>query len=123
MEEWELDFEFLRVRHYIKDTLIVKELPDMRSILFLVGVQELGQGPREFSKEEKQDLMHIAACTLLEQDGYYNFKGRDEDGWPHWEVAVPFRTKGIKEQEQLLKEKIIQYFKPAMAGYKQEEKN
>jgi len=113
VEEWEIDFHFLKVRHYIKDKLGVKELPDMRSILFLVGVQELGSGPRSFSKEEKQDLMHIAACTLLEEDGYYDFKGRDEDGWPHWSIGIPFKTKGVKEQEHLLKSKIISYFKEA----------
>jgi len=111
MEEWELDFLFLKVRHYIKDKLVVKELPDMRSILFLIGVQELGWGPKEFSKEEKQDLMHVAVCRLLQDDGYYEFKGRDGDGWPHWDVAIPFKTKGIKEQETLLKEKMIKYFR------------
>jgi len=111
MEEWELDFLFLKVRHYIKDKLVVSELPDMRSIMFLIGVQELGRGPQEFTKEEKRDLMHVAACRLLQDDGYYEFNGRDADGWPHWNVAIPFKTKGIKEQETLLKEKIIKYFR------------
>lgn len=30
------------------------EKPDMKVMLFLVGVQELGQGPRKFSKRQKK---------------------------------------------------------------------
>ncbi|RMG84170.1 MAG: hypothetical protein D6714_08510 [Bacteroidetes bacterium] len=111
MEDWELDFEWLRVRHLVKDKFKKATLPDLNSILFLIGVQELGRWKKTFTKEEKQDLMHIAVCRLLSYDGYYAFKGRDADGWPHWEVVKPFRTKGVEEQEQLLKIKVIQYFK------------
>lgn len=111
MEEWELDFEFLQVKHYVKDALKLEKLPDLQTILFLVGIQELGSGPRTFTKEEKQDLMHIAVCTLLEPDGYYEFEGRDGDGWPHWKTGVPFTQKGAKRQEEILKQKIIAYFK------------
>ena len=38
---------------------------DLNGLLFLIGVQELGKGWREFSKDEKQDLMHIATCKLM----------------------------------------------------------
>lgn len=111
MEEWELDFEWLKIRHFIKDAFRRKDLPDLDAILFLIGVQELGRWKREFTKEEKRDLMHIAACRLMSYDGYYRFTGRDEDGWPHYEAVRPFREKGLKTQEQYLKLKIIQYFK------------
>ncbi len=63
------------------------------------------------SKEEKQDLMHVAVCRLLSYDGYYEFVGRDADGYPHFELLRPVKVNGVKEQEQLLKEKVIQYFK------------
>lgn len=111
-EEWKLDFEWLRIRHYIKDMLGRKELPDLQSILFLIGIQELGYiGDHEsYTKEEKQDLMHIAVCTLLEGDGYYEFSGRDQDGWPHWEEKIPFDYNGVKKQAIYLKEKIVAYF-------------
>lgn len=111
MENWELDFEWLQLRHQIKDSLGKTELPDFRAILFLIGIQELGKIKSEFTKEEKQDLMHIAVCSLLEAEGYYAFKGRDEDGWPHWKVEMPFTVKGVEEQETILKENIINYFK------------
>ena len=90
---------------------IGKRPKDLNAVLFLIGVQELGAGKKAFSKEEKQDLMHIAACSLLEQDGYYTFAGRDEDGWPHFEIGKPFKIKGVAEQEKILKKNIILYFR------------
>lgn len=110
MEEWELEFEWLRVRHLVKDAFKREALPDLNAILFLIGIQELGRWKTSFTKEEKQDLMHIAVCRLLSYDGYYEFAGRDEDGWPHWNMIKPFTKKGADEQEQILKTKIIQYF-------------
>ena len=110
MEEWKLDFEWLRVRHLVKDRLGREKLPDLNAILLLIGVQELGRVQEEFTKEEKQDLMHIAACSLLSQKGYYEFAGRDADGWPHWKETRSFTLKGVKEQEKLLKTLIVEYF-------------
>ena len=111
MEEWEFEFEWLRVRHLVKDALHRENLPDLNAILFLIGIQELGRWQKEFTKEEKQDLMHIAVCRLLSYDGYYSFVGRDADGWPHYNTEKPLRVKGVGQQAQLLKEKAIQYFK------------
>jgi hypothetical protein len=110
MEEWELEFEWLKLRHYVKDSFNRGSLPDLQSILFLIGIQELGQIQTGYTKEEKQDLMHIAVCSLLEADGYYEFEGRDADGWPHFKIMKPFTMKGVDSQEDLLKRKIIQYF-------------
>lgn len=85
--------------------------PDMESILFLVGVNEFGRLPaRKFSKEQKQDLMHVAVCSLLSQQGYYELAGRDDDGWPHYNQLKPVEASGLQTQEQILKECIIQYF-------------
>jgi hypothetical protein len=87
------------------------KLPDLEGMLFLIGVNELGRLPRKkFSKEQKQDLMHVAVCTLLSQLGYYEPSGRDAEGWPHFHELEHVNINGIKEQEQLLKECIIHYF-------------
>lgn len=87
------------------------KVPDMEGILFLIGVNELGKLPRKkFSKEQKQDLMHIAVCTLLCQLGYYEYVGRDEEGWPHFNELTHMDIAGIKYQETMLKECIIRYF-------------
>ncbi|MBP7821332.1 MAG: hypothetical protein KA010_00320 [Saprospiraceae bacterium] len=110
MEEWELDFEWLRIRTLLKESFKKQELPDFNTVLFLIGLQELGRWKKSFSKEEKQDLMHVAVCRLLSYDGHYEFVGRDADGWPHWKLLSSPSTKGIVEQEKYLKEKIIQYF-------------
>lgn len=82
----------------------------LESIIFLIGVRELGAQPREFSKEEKVDLMHIAICRLLSQSGYYRLKHIDQDGWPHWELLKPLPSTDIFSQEYLLKAHILTYF-------------
>lgn len=110
MEDWEFDFKWLQTRHLVKDLIGKDSPPDLNAILLLIGIQELGKIRKKFSKEEKQDLMHIAVCTLLEPDGYYSFKGLDEDGWPHWDMVRPFKLSGAASQERYLKEKIITYF-------------
>ena len=110
MEIWELDFAWLRVRHFVKDSLGHESLPDMQAVLMLIGVQELGRWRRDFSKEEKQDLMHVGTCEVLSADGYYAFTHRDDDGWPHYKSLKPIDVTGHQAQERLIKEKIIQYF-------------
>ena len=64
-----------------------KKPNDLNSILFMIGVQELGKGPISFSKEEKQDLIHIATCKVLSFSNYYTLEGVDQDGWPHWKLG------------------------------------
>ncbi len=110
MEEWEFDFKWLRVRHLVKDRMDREQLPELNAILFLIGIQELGRWKQNFTKEEKQDLMHIAVCRLLSEDGYFEFVGRDADGWPHWKQLRQIKIEGVNSQEQLLKEKVITYF-------------
>lgn len=121
MEEWEHDFVWLQLRHKLKEVTGAASLPDMKAILFLIGVQEYGRVRKDFSKEDKQDLMHVAACSLLETKGYYKFAGRDDQGWPHWDVAKPFKVKGLAEQESILKQCIQEYFKELIKNKGQEE--
>src|SRR5688572_6596501 len=84
MEDWQVDFEWLRVRHWVKDRFKKGDLPDLNAVLFLIGMQEVGRTQQKYTKEEKQDLMHVAICHLLSEEGYFEFLGMDEDGWPHW---------------------------------------
>ncbi|MEY4937207.1 MAG: hypothetical protein RIS64_3566 [Bacteroidota bacterium] len=111
MEDWEFEFEWLKVRHTVKEAFQQDGLPDLNLVLLLIGIQELGRWQKRFSKEEKQDLMHIAVCTLLSDDGYYEFVGRDTEGWPHFNAIRVLEIKGEKAQEHFLKTKIIVYFK------------
>ncbi len=83
---------------------------DIDGIIYMIGVQELGQGHRRFRKDDKVNLMHIAICRLLEPLGYYEFEFIDDDGWPHYKVkeALPFLKPG--EQSIMMKEAIVNYF-------------
>jgi len=104
-ERWLAVEEMLRQRF--------DKVPDMEGILFLIGVNELGRMPQKrksFTKEQKQDLMHIAVCTLLGQLGYFEFEGRDEEGWPHFRKTGTVEAGGLQGQERLLKECVIRYF-------------
>ena len=85
------------------------EEPDLQTILFLIGIQELGKGPMKYSKDEKQDLMHIAVCRLMSQFGYYELEGLDQDGWPHWKLVKKLPPLTLKEQDLLLKQAVIEY--------------
>ncbi|MFT6147648.1 MAG: hypothetical protein ACJAUH_000325 [Saprospiraceae bacterium] len=110
MENWELEFYWNKAKHQVKSMMNLNALPDMNGVLFLIGVQELGRWDGEFTKEQKQDLMHIAICSLLESDGHYEFIGRDGDGWPHYELRKAVVNFGEESQEDLLKRKVIAYF-------------
>ncbi|WP_340067042.1 hypothetical protein [Ascidiimonas aurantiaca] len=83
---------------------------DLDAIIYLIGVQELGQLHRNFKKDEKVNLMHIAICRLLEPYGYYEFDFFDEDGWPHYTLKESLPPLKAGEQSVLMKEAIVQYF-------------
>lgn len=84
--------------------------PDLEAILFLIGIQELGQVKEKFTKEQKQDLMHVAVCSLLAQSGYYELGKKDEEGWPHFRQLKPMPEMNTAEQENFLKDHILLYF-------------
>ena len=84
--------------------------PDVESILFLIGIQELGDIRKKFTKEQKQDLMHIAICTVLSSSDYYQLEYVDEDGWPHFKQLKPMPNMNPIEQENFLKDHILLYF-------------
>ena len=84
--------------------------PDVETILFLIGIQELGDIKTKFSKEQKQDLMHVAVCTVLAPSGYYEIEGVDADGWPHFKQLKAMPELNSFEQEAFLKDHILLYF-------------
>jgi hypothetical protein len=93
---------------------IGKRPKDLNAVLFLIGVQELGKGMKRFSKEEKQDLMHIAICKVLSYSGFYTLEGLDEEGWPHWKPVKQLPHFDLLDQEKLLKMHILEYFEKEM---------
>ncbi len=103
-ERWNLVVVKLSTQFADGDTL------DLDSIIYLIGIQELGQLDRKFKKDHKLDLMHIAICRLLEPYGYYEFDYFDDDGWPHYIVKEELPSLKAGEQSVLMKEAIVNYF-------------
>jgi len=107
------DFEYERKWETLMQNIgqiIGKKPADLKAVLFLIGVQELGKGVRAFTKEEKRDLMHIAICRVLSISGFYELEGLDESGWPHWKLVKALPYFDVLEQEKLLKMHVIEYF-------------
>jgi len=103
-ERWELIVKKLSERFADGDPL------DLDAIIYLIGVQELGQLDRKFKKDHKLDLMHIAICRLLAPYGYYEFDFVDDEGWPHYKVKEQLPTLKAGEQSVLMKDAIVNYF-------------
>ncbi|MDB5230995.1 MAG: hypothetical protein JWN76_1800 [Chitinophagaceae bacterium] len=84
--------------------------PDMEAVLFLIGMQETGFIKDKITKEEKQDLMHVAICTVLSSSGFYVLEKKDEEGWPHFKQLKEIPVMPLIEQENFLKDHILLYF-------------
>jgi len=107
------DLTFYRNWEKVLDAIekaVGKRPRDLNSVLFIIGVHELGKGKKRFTKEQKQDLLHIAICRLLSQSGYYELEGIDNDGWPHWKLVKKLPYFDMLEQEKLMKMHVIEYF-------------
>lgn len=103
-ERWE------KVEQIISEKFADGEKLDLDSIIYLIGIQELGKFNKKFTKEEKINLMHIAICKLLEPYGYYTFDYVDYDGWPHYNLVENLPALKAGEQTVLIKEAIVNYF-------------
>ncbi len=84
--------------------------PDVETVLFLIGLQVTGFIKEKITKEQKQDLMHVAVCSLLSPSGYYELEGTDKEGWPHFKQLKAMPDMNAFEQENFLKDHILLYF-------------
>ncbi|SDQ10956.1 hypothetical protein [Flagellimonas zhangzhouensis] len=103
-ERWDFLVEKLSAQFSDGDPL------ELDGIVYLVGVQELGNFHRKFKKDEKVNLMHIAICRLLEPYGYYDFDFFDDEGWPHYKIKEQLPPLKAGEQAVLMKEALVNYF-------------
>ncbi len=110
MLEKENRYNWQKLIEFIKQKFSDGEEPDLDSILFLIGVRELGINKRRFKKDEKLDILHIAICRLSVPYGYYKLVGSDEQGWPHYELVEKLPHLKAGEQSILMKEAILRYF-------------
>ncbi|MCW3805092.1 hypothetical protein [Plebeiibacterium marinum] len=86
-----------------------KVLADFDFVLFLIGIQERGLGYKKYSKEEKMDLINLARCKMFEKAGFYTEAGKDEEGWPRFEVVKTLEDMLPSEREKVLKQEMINY--------------
>ncbi|WP_282036163.1 hypothetical protein [Saccharicrinis aurantiacus] len=84
-------------------------LADFDFLLFIIGIQERGQGFQKYEKQDKMDMINLARCVLFEQCGYYKQKGVDEEGWPEFEVLKKVEDIAPSEREAMLKKAMIDY--------------
>ncbi len=99
-----------KIEAFFEEHFGTEKNPPVESLLFLIGVQELGSGSQKYSKDDKVNLIHIAVCRLLEPFGYYKFEDYDDDGWPIFQQLEELPELKPNEQQLLMKKAIIQYF-------------
>ena len=103
-ERWDRLISILNERFSDGETI------DVEGVLYLVGLQELGQIHHKMKKDDNINLIHIGICTVLEPYGYYRFDFYDEEGWPHFELLEALPNLKPGEQSILIKEALVGYF-------------
>jgi hypothetical protein len=104
----DLDGHWQKVERFVEQTF--NKVADLQTVLFLVGVQELGRGHQSFSKEQKVDVIHIGICKVLSYSGFYALLSYDSAGWPIWENLAKLPSLDLTTQEVLLKQHVVHYF-------------
>jgi hypothetical protein len=88
-----------------------KVTADFDFMLFLIGVQELGQGMRPYERQEKMDLINLGKCTLLSEEGYLKPNGHDEEGWPLFKEVKALKYLTPSLFNHVLKQAAFKYLK------------
>ena len=99
-----------RLVNVLSERFSEAEKLDVEGVLYLVGLQELGQIHQKMKKDDNVNLIHIGICTVLEPYGYYRFDFYDEEGWPHFELLEALPNLKPGEQSILIKEALVGYF-------------
>ena len=107
-EEWE---EFL-----LKASKHFKVMANYEFLLFVTGIQELGQGYKTYSKQEKMDLIALAQCKLLSMKGFMKEDGQDDEGWPKYIKLKNIEDLSPSQKENLVRKALIEYFEPIISN-------
>ena len=105
-----LKIRWEKLTRQLTDQFSDGETIDVEGILYVIGVQEVGQLHKRFKKDDNVNLIHVGICTVLEPLGYYSFEYFDPDGWPHFKLLEPLPHLKPGEQSVLIKEAIVDYF-------------
>jgi len=106
--EMDLNMEWIKVQLFLRKRF--DEVLDVQTILYIIGLQELGMNHQPLKKEQKVDIIHIGVCSVLLPLGYYQKIGLDNDGWPHFKniKKLPYDFVG-EQQDVFMKKAIIKY--------------
>ena len=104
-QQWEI------LTQKLKEDFSLPMQLDIDRILYLIGIQELGKPHEVFSTEDKINLIHIATCCVLAPLGYYFLEYKDKEGWPFYRRVKDHLSLTEQEQQELLKEAILSYFR------------
>lgn len=106
--EMDLNIEWVKVQLFMRKRF--DEILDVQTILYMIGLQELGKNHQLFKKEQKIDIIHIGVCTVLIPYGYYQKLGLDNEGWPHFKNIKKLPNDLVGEfQDNFMKKAIIEY--------------
>ena len=86
------------------------EMPSVIGVLFIIGLSEVNNEIDELSKEQKEEVIHVGLCTLLEREDIYERLANDDDGWPHFRPTKKAQLMDIEKQEPYLRKLILKYF-------------
>jgi|TARA_B100001093_G_scaffold127162_1_gene119658 hypothetical protein len=106
----ELKIKWTNLKAKLSKDFSDNQLIDLDAIIFLIGLQELGQFQKKFNKQKKLEILHIAVCKLLSDYGYYQLEYIDQEGWPHYKLNENLPNLKPGEQTILIKKAIINYF-------------
>ena len=106
----ELKIKWTNLKAKLSKDFSDDQLIDLDAIIFLIGLQELGQFQKKFNKQKKLEILHIAVCKLLSDYGYYQLEFIDQEGWPHYKLNENLPNLKPGEQTILIKKAIINYF-------------
>ena len=108
--EMDLNMEWVKVQLFVRKRF--DEVLDVQTILYIIGLQELGMNHQSLRKEQKIDVIHIGVCSVLLLLGYYQKIGFDDDGWPHFKNIKKLPNEIVGEQQDVfMKKAIINYLR------------
>ena len=108
MQEEDIHAQWEAMKQKI-ESRIGKRPKDLNAVLYLIGLQELGQVKR-FDRDQKQDLINLGLTTILSLGGFFTFSHRDDEGWPHYTQQKLLDKVDLKNQVRLIKSLCVRYF-------------
>lgn len=89
----------------------IYEIPkDLMSVLFIIGLQEMGSGFKKYSQAEKTEIIKTAHVKLLSREKYFLNISTDKVSLPVWIENPEKQLPAGKNLEKLLQSLSLDYF-------------